>query len=203
MAADPFRLVVFTGNLQRPSRSRALADLIARRVQQQAPVSIEPYDIIDAGPGLGAALTRAQLSPAALRVVEAIESADALIVSAPVYKGSYPGLFKHLIDFIDMNALTGMPVILAATGGGQRHALVVEHQLRPLFGFFSALTLPTGIYADDKSFEGAEQVDPGNLARIELAATQAAQILGHRAPQSAEVPRHRVSGNVVSLGPPG
>jgi len=199
MTADPFRLVTFTGNLQRPSRSRALADLIARRVQQQAPVSIEPYDIIDAGPGLGAALTRAQLSPAALRVVEAIESADALVVSAPVYKGSYPGLFKHLIDFIDMNALTGMPVILAATGGGQRHALVVEHQLRPLFGFFSALTLPTGIYADDKSFDNYEQTDPGILARVELAAGQLAQVLTRRVPHRYEaVPQPHLS-NVVSL----
>ena len=136
-------------------------------------------------------------------MIEAIERSDILVVTTPVYKGSYTGLFKHLIDFVDMNALVGRPVVLGATGGGQRHALMIEHQLRPLFGFFSALTVPTAIYADDKSFEGAEQVDPGNLARIELAATQAAQILGHRAPQSAEVPRHRVSGNVVSLGPPG
>jgi FMN reductase len=28
----------------------------------------------------------------------------------------------------------------------------VEHQLRPLFGFFEALTMPTGIYASDRDF---------------------------------------------------
>lgn len=196
---DPFRLVALSGNLQRPSRSRALAELIARRVQQQAPVIIEQYDPVDAGPGLGAALTRAQLTPPALRIVEAIEQADALVVATPVYKGSYPGLFKHLIDFVDMNALTGIPVIIAATGGGQRHALVVEHQLRPLFGFFSALTLPTAIYADDRSFENYEQNDPGILARIELAATQLTGVLSKRTPHRQDAPPPAPASNVVSL----
>ena len=30
-------------------------------------------------------------------------------------------------------------LLLAATGGSPRHALILDHQLRPLFGFFSAL----------------------------------------------------------------
>lgn len=198
--SDPFRLVAISGNLQRPSRSRALAELIARRVQQQAPLSIEQYDVIDANPGLGAALSRAQLTPQALRVVKAIEQADALVVSTPVYKGSYPGLFKHLIDFVDMQALTGIPIILAATGGGQRHALMVEHQLRPLFGFFSALTLPTAIYADDKSFENYQQQDPGILARVELAAGQLAGVLAKRMPHhQPETQDVAGASNVVSL----
>jgi FMN reductase len=132
-------------------------------------------------------------------VVEAVEQADALIVSTPVYKGSYPGLFKHLIDFVDMQALTGTPVILAATGGGQRHALVVEHQLRPLFGFFSALTMPTAIYADDKSFEAHQQNDPGILARVELAAGQLAQALAGRIPRHNEIALAPTLSNVVAI----
>ena len=32
------------------------------------------------------------------------------------------------------------------------HALILEHQLRPLFGFFQALTLPIGVYASDADF---------------------------------------------------
>jgi FMN reductase len=38
-------------------------------------------------------------------------------------------------------------VLLTAVGGGLRHSLVVEHQLRPLFGFFEASTISTAIYA--------------------------------------------------------
>lgn len=43
-------------------------------------------------------------------------------------------------------------MLLTATGGGERHALMVEHQLRPLFAFFEALVLPTAVYATDKDF---------------------------------------------------
>ena len=79
-------------------------------------------------------------------------SADVLVVGSPTFKGSYTGLFKHFFDLLDPSSLRGKPVILAATGGGERHSLIVEHQLRPLFGFFEALTMPTAIYASDKDF---------------------------------------------------
>ncbi len=49
----PLRLVSISGNLQRPSRSRGLAELIARRIAAQVPATIEQYDILDARPGLG------------------------------------------------------------------------------------------------------------------------------------------------------
>jgi len=183
----PVRIVAFSGNTHRPSKSRALAELISRRIQSHIKASLQQYDILDVTPGLGAALSREELTPEALKVVEAVENADVLVVSTPVYKGSYTGLFKHFFDFVDMSALVGKPVVIAATGGGSRHALVVEHQLRPLFGFFSALTIPTSVYAEDKSFEGTEQIDPGILARIELAATQTATLVG--AQRGGQLPR--------------
>jgi FMN reductase len=85
-------------------------------------------------------------------VIDDIVNADVLVIGAPTYKGSYPGLFKHLIDLIDPHELRGKPIIITATGGGDRHALMVEHQLRPLFGFFMSHTLPTAIYASDRDF---------------------------------------------------
>ena len=174
VSASPVRVVAISGNSQRPSRSRALAGAIVEAIGRHLPAKIEQYDILDAHPGLGNALLRSDLTPQALVIVEAIEQADVLVVTTPVYKGSYTGLLKHLIDFVDMKALVGRPVVIGATGGGQQHALVIEHQLRPLFGFFSAWTIPAGIFADDKTFEDYRQTDPRILARIELAASQVA-----------------------------
>jgi FMN reductase len=57
-----------------------------------------------------------------------------------------------LIDLIEPHELRAKPIIITATGGGDRHALMVEHQLRPLFGFFMAHTLPTAVYASDRDF---------------------------------------------------
>ena len=187
---DPLRIVAFSGNVQRPSKSRALAEAIANAIARQLPASVEQYDILDVQPGLGTALSRAELSPEALRVVEAIEQSDVLVVSTPTYKGSYTGLFKHLIDFVDMKALAGRPVVISATGGASRHALLIEHQLRPLFGFFSAWTIPTGIFAEDRQFEGHVPTDPALLERIELAARQV----------TAAFPRHRTLAEADSTG---
>ena len=75
-----------------------------------------------------------------------------LIVGTPVYRASFTGLFKHFFDFVEQTALVDVPVLLAAQGGSERHALVLEHQLRPLFSFFQAQTLPIGVYATDKDF---------------------------------------------------
>jgi FMN reductase len=171
------RVVAFTGSTRRPSKSRTLAQLIASAVEVQPPVDVEFYDVFDAGPGLGAAFTRKELTPEALHIVEAVEQADALIAITPVYKGSYTGLFKHLIDFVDLEALHNKPVVIGATGGGHRHALIVEHQLRPLFGFFSALTIPTAIYASEHEFANGTVENEGVLERIDLAAAQLALLL--------------------------
>jgi FMN reductase len=172
------RIVAFSGNTRRPSRAHALAALIARRVQAHVDADVEHYDVLAAGSGLGAALNRSQLDRQALGVLEAIEAADILIAVSPVYKGSYTGLFKHVFDYVDMDALIGRPVIIGATGGGPRHSLMVEHQMRPLFGFFQALTVPTAIYAEDSSFEDDGLTDPGILARVEAAAVQCAELAG-------------------------
>ena len=77
-----------------------------------------------------------------------IESATLLIVASPVYRASFTGLFKHVFDFVGQYSLIDKPVLLAATGGSDRHALIIEHQFRPLFSFFQALTLPIGVCVD-------------------------------------------------------
>jgi FMN reductase len=174
------RIVGFSGNTQRPSKTRALVETIAAVASERLDVDVRRFDIVDAGPGLGSAWSRDALPLPARRVIEAIENADALIVGTPVYKGAYSGLFKHLFDLVDPEALANKPVILAATGGGSRHALVVEHSLRPLFGFFNALALPTAIYACDAEFRDGVLVDEGVLRRVGEAAGQLAGILGAR-----------------------
>jgi FMN reductase len=76
-------------------------------------------------------------------------------------------LFKHLFDFIDPAALVSRPVVLTATGGGQKHALVVEHQLLPPFGFFTALALPIAISASDGDFVDYQLTNPTVINRCD------------------------------------
>ena len=66
----------------------------------------------------------------------------------------------------------GVLSLLTATGGGDKHALVIEHQLRPLFGFFEAVTLPTGVYASTADFTEGQPAALPLLARIDRAVAQ-------------------------------
>lgn len=171
------KVVLLSGNTHRPSKSHGLAALLGERLADKIEVSVTHLDLVDAGAGLGTAYYRSQLSNEARHVIEGIEAADALIVTTPVYKGSYPGLFKHLIDLLDVDALVNTPVLVGATGGGYRHALVVEHHLRPLFGFFSALVNPTTVYVSDHEFTDGKPSDPQVLKRIDLAVDQFARLI--------------------------
>ncbi len=191
-------VVVLSGNTHRPSKSRSLAHHLGDRLAERTPVNITRLDLVDAGRELGSAVQRQELGRQALGVLEAVETADALIVVAPIYKGSYPGLFKHLIDFVDPLALVGRPVLLGATGGGQRHALAVEHQFRPLFGFFSALTVPSAVYASDGDFVAGLPADGALLERAGQAVDQLATLLAAR-PARAE-PAAAVRFSIVANG---
>lgn len=102
--------------------------------------------------------------------VDKVLNADGLIVGTPVYKASYSGLLKAFLDVLDDDILLSTPVLLSATGGTPRHGLVPDVEMRPLFAYFRALTLPTTVYAATEDW-----ADPKSLGeRISRAAEELA-----------------------------
>jgi NAD(P)H-dependent FMN reductase len=92
-----------------------------------------------------------------------VEEADAYLVATPVYRATYTGALKNFFDLVPNDPkghdpLRGKVVGLLATGGSDHHYLVLEHQLRPLFGFFGAYTPTRAIYASSKDFDAQKQV---------------------------------------------
>lgn len=168
------RIAGLAGSLGTPSKTRALVDLAVRNAARRFGGTGATFDLGDFQPSLGQAVGADDLDPVAARILDTLLSADVLVVGSPVYKGSYSGLFKHLIDLIDPAALRDKPILLTATGGGDRHALVVEHQLRPLFGFFEAAVLSTGVYASAADFSDGAPSCPRLMARLDRAIEQIA-----------------------------
>ena len=165
------RIVAVSGGLQRPSKSAALAEHLLDLIANEVPCQQRLIEIGAIAPQLVGAVWRSHL-PAA------VEQADVLVVATPVFRGAYTGLFKHFFDFIDQDALIDKPVLLAATGGSERHALVIDQQLRPLFSFFQARTLPLGVYATDKNFVDYRLQDDALIARAHLAVQRALPLIG-------------------------
>lgn len=170
-------IVAVAGSVSAHSRTQVLVQRLLEGVEQHAGREGTIIQLGDFAAELGSALTPDHLAPRTRAIIHTIEQANLLIVGSPVYRGSYPGLLKHLFDLVDQHALTGTPVLLAATGGSDRHALMIEHQLRPLFAFFQALTLPLGVYASTRDFDGHEIASAALLERIDRAVDMAARFL--------------------------
>jgi FMN reductase len=145
-------VVGVSGSPTRPSRTTALVDEVTRAFATSlggVPTLIELAPLLGE---LGEGPYRSDIGPNARHALEQVEAADLIVVGSPAYRATYTGLFKLFFDHVGQYALADKPIILTATGGSDRHALLVEHQMRPLFGFFQALTLPLGIFANEGDF---------------------------------------------------
>lgn len=177
MGKKTYKVVVVSGNTSRPSRTLALSEALLSGLRAELPVEPHLIELGVIAPVLSGVLSRADAGDELERQLRAIEEADALIVGSPVYRASYTGLFKHLFDLVHHEALIDVPVLLAATGGSERHALVIDHQLRPLFSFFQARTLPIGVYASERDFQNYTITSPELRGRIRLAIERAVPLV--------------------------
>ena len=169
-----------SGSVKQPSRTaRVVSDILAS-IERRVSVSVDTIDLAVAAPILFRALRADQLDEAGRRIIDAVEVADVLVVGSPVYRASYTGALKHLFDLVDFRALQGKRVVLAATGGTPLHGLMLEHQFRPLFGFFGAVTVPTTVYAVEADFNGYTLSNPVVEARIERAVAELMDLLPSR-----------------------
>ncbi|MGH8410853.1 MAG: FMN reductase, partial [Pseudomonas sp.] len=159
------------------SKATALTEHLLDLIAEEVPCEQHLVKLGQLAPQFAGAVWRSQLPDTVERELAVVEQADVLVVATPVYRGAYTGLFKHFFDFIHQDALIDKPVLLAATGGSERHALVIDHQLRPLFSFFQARTLPLGVYATDKDFVDDRLQDEALIQRARLAVQRALPLL--------------------------
>jgi FMN reductase len=174
-------LVIVSAGTSRPSTTRMLADRIAagsverlREMEVAATVgAIEVAPLaVDVARTSVTGVSSAQLQAA----IDQIAGADAVIAAAPVYKAGVSGLFKSFVDVLDNDLLIAKPVVLAATAGSSRHALVVDEQMRSLFAYMRALTLPTSVFAAPEDWGAAELGERVRRAATELAVVVRGQI---------------------------
>jgi FMN reductase len=102
------------------------------------------------------------------RAVASIAGADAVLIGAPVYRASYPGVLKNLLDIAPVEALQNKPVGILAMGGSPHHYLAVDTQLRAVLGWFGALVAPTSVYITGGDFTDGRLAS--DAARADLTA---------------------------------
>lgn len=174
---EPLRLVVVSAGVSEPSSTRLLTDRTAQKVLDLLGTSdtSATVGVIELGPlavDIAQAIVSGFPGERLQAAIERLAVADAVIVGTPVYKAGISGLLKSFADILDNDLLIAKPVILAATAGTSRHAMVVDEQLRPLFAFLRALPVPTSLFAAPEDWGQATLSD-----RIQRAATELALLL--------------------------
>jgi FMN reductase len=163
------KLVVVSAGLTQPSSTRLLADRITAAVTARADVTPRVVELRELAVDIANHLATGFPSPALGDVLAAVKGADGLVVASPIFTASYSGLFKSFFDLVDHEALTGKPVLIAATGGTARHSLALEHALRPMFAYLHAVVVPTAVYAASEDWAGTDLAGRVDRAAGELA----------------------------------
>ena len=160
-----FTLAVVSAGTSDPSSTRLLAGRIASRATALASrrgntVTVSVIDLRELAADIASALTSQLVTPKLEQAIAALGQADGIVASTPVYKAGPSGLFTSFLHVLDNDLLIGKPVVLAATAGTARHALVADDQMRPLFAYLRTLPVPTSLFAAPEDWGAASAGDP-------------------------------------------
>ena len=178
-------IAVLSAGLSQPSSTRLLADQLAQATVEElaargVTAEVRTVELRDVAHDVVNAMLTGFPSGGLPAVIDAVTSADGVIAVTPIFSASYSGLFKSFMDVLDKDALTGMPVLLGATGGTSRHSLALDYALRPLFAYLRADLTSTSVFAATDDWAGeADAVNP-LPARIRRAGRELAEMVAGR-----------------------
>lgn len=157
----PCQLVAVSSGTSEPSTTRMMADRASQAViehlaQAGHRCAVQVIELAPIAAEVAESLVSGLRTEAVQDAINKLAVADAIIVSAPVYKAGLSGLFKSFVDLLDNDLLIAKPVLLTATAGSTRHAMVVDDHLRPLFAFLRALAAPTSLFAAPNDWGSAD-----------------------------------------------
>ena len=166
-------VVTLGGSPSQRSRSGVLLDHAKRWLNQQG-VEVVSYQVRDFP---AEDLLHARFdSPKIIDLLQQIENADGLVIATPVYKASFSGALKTVLDLLPERALSHKVVLPIATGGSIAHMLAVDYALKPVLSALKAQEMLQGIFAEDSQIaygEGSAQA-------------QLVPVLEHRLQESLE-----------------
>lgn len=187
------RITVLSAGLGVPSSSRLLADQLAAAAERRLAgagyeVTVDVVELRDLAVDIANNFVTGYAGPRLADVIADVEASDGIIAVSPVFSASYSGLFKSFIDVLDPKALDGKAVLMGATGGTDRHQLVLEYAMRPLFSYLRTRMAATGVFAGPQDWGNTDDGGSPLAERIDRAAGEFAGLL------AGEQPRRKPAG---------
>ncbi|WP_282825611.1 CE1759 family FMN reductase [Gulosibacter sediminis] len=168
--SEEFRVVVVNAGTSNPSSTAMLGDRVVEELTHHVDTSgakliTTVIELRDLAQEIANGLVTGLRGEGLERASRLIADADALVATTPVYKAEASGLFSGFFQVLDRDLLVGTPVVLGATAGTSRHALVIDGQMRSQFAYLRSLVAPTSLFAATEDWN-----DPNFATRIRRAA---------------------------------
>jgi FMN reductase len=182
MIENAVDVTVVIGSATPPGRlRRAVAEALERAAGEGASATL--IDLAEARIANADGTPPERLDDDTAATVAALAGADAVVLATPVYRGSFTGVLKNLLDHVPVEALQGKPVGIVAMGATPHHFLGAESHLRDVLAFFGALVAPAGVYLTSADFaDGApSEHAAADLDTLLAALTTLARATGGRA----------------------
>ena len=101
------------------------------------------------------------------KVLEQVTAADMYLIATPIYRASFTGALKNLLDHIPVEGLMGKACGLIGMGATDHHYLTLDTQLRPVLAWFGAHLVPGQVYLQSQHFQDGKLADPTAIAGLE------------------------------------
>lgn len=182
------RITVLSAGLGVPSSSRLLADQLAASVERRLAaagfsVTVDVVELRDLAVDIANNFVTGYAAPRLADVIAGVADSDGIIAVTPVFSASYSGLFKSFFDVLDPKSLEGKAVLLGATGGTDRHQMVLDYAMRPLFSYLRTRTAATGVFAGPQDWGSADDGGSPLSVRIDRAADEFAGLVRDAQPR--------------------
>ncbi|MBV9685895.1 MAG: NAD(P)H-dependent oxidoreductase [Alphaproteobacteria bacterium] len=166
---DALKLLMVVGAAAPPGRLAAAIETAAETAQTVGgDVAVDILNLAETAIDVCDGRPLDSYREATRQAVTRISAAAAVLIGAPVYRASYPGVLKNLLDILPVEGLQNKPVGIVAMGGSTHHYLAVDTQLRQVLAWFGALVAPTSVYVTSNDFRDGKLVS--EPARKDIAA---------------------------------
>ncbi|MFV0428477.1 MAG: NAD(P)H-dependent oxidoreductase [Arachnia sp.] len=159
----PSIVVVSAGHAPASSTAR-LGTLLGQECQlavrqRGAPGHLHHIELRAFAVAVTTALVTGEQTAEVAAAVAAVQQADVLILVTPTINASFSSLLKSFLDVLPPDALRGLPTLIGATGGTQRHTLMLDSVVRPMLGYLRAMVIPSCLFVTADQWQGLAPSD--------------------------------------------
>lgn len=167
------KLIGISGSLVGTKTAKAVYEVLAAAKSSDPSIETELIDLKEYEVEFVRGTPLSYYNNDTIKVVEAVLSADFLVIGSPIYQASIPGALKNLFDHLPVDAFKGKVTGVVMTGGTEKHFLVAEHQFKPILSYLKGLIPTTNVFVHNDDFNEDNEMDSKEVsARIKNLANE-------------------------------